>query len=257
MTRAAEQCESLCREVEARGGTPFVAPLVAFAAPEEWAPLDAALRHLPDFDWMLLTSGNAVRALAERCETLGVSLPAAAGRVQIAAVGPATAQAAERAGLRVQHVAATHQGAALAEELSGRLRGRSVFLPRSDRANPDLPQALQRLGARVTEAVAYCTLPAAPAECERWQEILRGEADAILFFSPSAVYYLAALVGADGLRGLQARTVLAAIGPVTAEALREMGMERVVVAPDTSVAGILDSLAEHWLTKAHAGVKQG
>ena len=255
VTRAAEQCEALCRELEALGATPVVMPLVAFGPPEDPAPLDTALRELAKFDWMLLTSQNAVRALAARCETLGIALAAAAGSLRIAAVGPATAEAAEKAGLQVAHVAATHHGVALAEELDGRVRGCRIFLPRSDRANPALPEALARLGARVTEVVAYRTLAASPAEEEARRQIERGEAEAVLCFSPSAVHQLADLLGAGRMRALQERMVFAAIGPVTAAALREAGVERVVVAPDASVAGILAALVLHW--QAHAGVRQG
>jgi len=255
VTRAAEQCEALCRELAALGATPLVLPLVAFAAPENTAPLDAALRELAEFDWILLTSQNVVRALAARCETLGISLAAAAGSLRIAAVGPATAETAEKAGLKIAHVAATHHGVALAEELGGQVRGCRIFLPRSDRANPALPEALARLGARVTEVVAYRTLAASPAEEEVRRQMERGEAEAVLCFSPSAVQHLADLLGAERMRALQKQMVFAAIGPVTAAALRKAGVEHVVVAPDASVAGILAALAVHW--QAHAGVRQG
>ena len=257
VTRAAEQCEALCRELEAHGATPVVLPLVAFGPPEDAAPLDAALRRLSKFDWMLLTSQNAVRAVAERCETLGISLDAAAGSLRVAAVGPVTAKAAEQAGMKVRHVAAAQQGVALAEELGGRLRGCSVFLPRSDRANPALPETLARLGARVTEVVAYRTLAASPVEDERRRAVGRGDADAILFFSPSAVQQMKELVGAKRMRALQERMVFAAIGPVTAAALREAGVAGVVVAPDASVAGILTALAVHWQGRSHAEARQG
>jgi len=255
VTRAAAQCAALCRELVARGATPLVLPLVAFAAPENTAPLDAALRELAEFDWILLTSQNAVQALAARCETLDISLAAAAGSLRIAAVGPATAAAAEKAGLKVAHVAATHHGVALAEELGGQVRGCRIFLPRSDRANPALPEALARLGARVTEVVAYRTLAASPAEEEARRQMERGEAEAVLCFSPSAVQHLADLLGAERMRALQKQMVFAAIGPVTAAALRKAGVEHVVVAPDASVPGILAALAAHW--QAHAGVRQG
>jgi len=231
-------------------------PLVAFGPPEDPAPLDAALRELVKFDWMLLTSQNAVRALAARCETLGISLAVAAGSLRIAAVGPATAEAAKKAGLQVAHVAATHHGVALAEELGGQMRGCRIFLPRSDRANPALPEALARLGARVTEVVAYRTLAASPAEEAARRQIERGEAEAVLCFSPSAVHHLADLLGAERMRALQERLVFAAIGPVTAAALREAGVGRVVIAPDASVAGILAALLSHWQAQAHAGVRQ-
>jgi uroporphyrinogen-III synthase len=256
VTRAVEQSNSLCAGLRARGAVVTALPMVEFAPAQDSAPLDAALRDLSKFDWMLLTSQNAVRYIAERSREMGIDLPAAARSLQVGVVGPATAESAEKAGWRVAHVAATHQGVALVEELAGQLRGTRVFLPRSDRANPALPEALTRIGARVTEVIAYRTLAASALEDESRRRIEAGEVDAILFFSPSAVHHLAELVGAERLATLQDRIIFAAIGPVTTAALRASGVERVLIAPDTSVSAILDSLADHWPAKTHAGAKR-
>ena len=70
------------------------------------------------YDWLFLTSQNALRALQERSEFLGLQLPKELEGVRVAAVGPATAEAARNAGLEVDYVARKHQGVALAEELA-------------------------------------------------------------------------------------------------------------------------------------------
>jgi uroporphyrinogen-III synthase len=255
ITRAAEQAEALSRALRAHGATPVLMPMIAFAPPLDSAPFDAALRTLREFDWMLLTSQNAVRAVTERCRLLGVDLRAAADRLRVGVVGPATAEAAENAGLKISHSAKVQRGVALAEELGGQLRDGSVFLPRSDLANPELSRTLRRIGARVTEVTAYRTIPAPEEQDESRGALERGEADAILFFSPSAVYQMAEQLGQERLQALQGRILCAAIGPVTAAALRGIGIERVLVASDTSVSGILDSLVEHWQAGAQSEVK--
>ncbi len=257
MTRAAEQSEALCDELKARGAVPIVAPLVAFATADDTTPLDAALRGFAQFDWMFLTSQNAVRALVAHCRAIGSSVAELQGAMQIAVVGPATAEAAKEAGLKVHHVATTHLGVALARELAEQIRGCSVLLPRSDRANADLPEALRRAGARVTEVVAYKTVSPENVDEDSLETIASGEADAILFFSPSAVHHFVERMGIERLRERRGTMVYAAVGPVTAAALREAGIERIVVAPDTTVAAILDSLSEYWLAKSHAGARQG
>lgn len=256
VTRAADQSEQLCRELEARGAAIQIIPLVSFAPPQDFAPLDAALRHFAEFDWLFLTSQNVGRALVDRCKALKMPFPWKNATIQVAAVGVATAAAATQAGFRVHHVAKTQMGIALAQELGGRLAGRRILLPRSNRANPGLPEALRGHGANVTEVVAYRTLRPTGAGQERIREIARGDADAILFFSPSAVHHLAENLGANRLQELQMRVTCAAIGPVTAAALREAGIERVVVSREASISGILDALAEHWSQGTPAGVKQ-
>src|SRR5208282_5146775 len=117
VTRAAEQSEGLMEALLEEGAVPVLLPLVAFAPPGDPMRLDEAIRECSRYDWIFLTSQNAVRALQERSQLLNLNLAKAAAGVRVAAVGPATAEAAERAGLQVAHVAAKHQGEALADEL--------------------------------------------------------------------------------------------------------------------------------------------
>lgn len=213
--------------------------------------------QLGAFDWLLLTSQNVVRALVQRCRSLGLAFPPPCGSMRIAAVGKGTAAAAEQAGWQVAYISRAQQGLALADELGPQLTGRSVFLPRSNLANPELPAALRRHGARVTEVVAYRNLLPRPTGEDSFAEIARGEVDAILFFSPSAVRHLAARMGAVRLQELPTHVTCAAIGPVTAGALREAGIERIVISREATVSGILEALVEHWAQAPHAGAKQG
>src|SRR5256885_3533836 len=124
----------LAKELSARGAIPVVLPLVSFADPEDFAPFDRAIAEIQQFDWIILTSAQAVRAVVKRGEELERSLMRSGSKLRIASVGPVTAEAARQAGFPVEHVAETHTGAALAEELGDRLQGARVFLPRSDRA---------------------------------------------------------------------------------------------------------------------------
>ncbi len=258
ITRAASQSSELFEKLTKRGAIPISLPLVSFAAPEDYAPLDAALLEWEQFDWVLFTSANAVHAVVARRGDLGRNLNPAGKVPRVAAVGPATQEEAERAGLSVAYLARTHLGVALAEELGERLRAQRVFLPRSDRANPDLPAALQLLGAKVTEVIAYRTLPPSDTDQSRVKQAVRGQANAVLFFSPTAVHNFAELAGREELGLLQSNLALVAIGPVTAGALRESGVQRMVVAADTTAAAVVDALEDYFAgTQRHstAGAK--
>jgi uroporphyrinogen III methyltransferase / synthase len=259
ITRSAAQSEVLARELSARGAIPVVLPLVTFADPEDFAPLDVALAEIQQFDWIIFTSAQAVRAAVKRSEELKRSLIHRGSMPRIASVGPATAEAARQAGLHVDYVAETHSGAALAEELGRRLREAKVFLPRSDRANPDLPRALKRHGAKVTEVIAYRTLRPTDVEQRSLGQIAEGTADAVLFFSPSAVHHFAELFGGEQLRALQDKLAIAAVGPVTANTLREAGVGRAVLAGDTTAAAVVEALEQHFagtVKQAPAGAKR-
>ena len=258
ITRAAAQSAALAQELSARGALPIVLPLVSFAEPEDFAPLDRAIATIQQFDWLILTSVQAVRAIAERAADLREPLIRTGNQLRVACVGPVTAEAARNAKLPVEYVAGTHNGVGLANELDGNLQGTKVLLPRSDRANPDLPVALQRYGANVTEVLAYRTMRPTESDQQSLKQIVAGQADAILFFSPSAVQHFAELVGAEKLRAFQDMLAITAVGPVTARALREVGVERIVVASDTSAASVIDALEKHFAAAkaAPAGAKR-
>ena len=239
---------------------PIMLPLISFAEPEDFGPLDAVIRELARFDWIFLTSAQAVRALVARSDTIGISLAQEGSMPQVAAVGPVSAEAAEAAGFRVTHVAHTHNGVALAEELGGRLQDRTVLLPRSDRANPDLPAALKRHEAQVTEVIAYRTLHTAEVDQRNLQKLAAGESDAILFFSPSAVQHFAELVGSEPLSALENRLAMTAVGPVTAGALLKIGVRRILASADTSSGSVLETLERHFAEewkRSRAGAKKG
>ncbi len=260
ITRAADQSESLVAGLRASGAIAVLMPLVAFAAPDDVKRLDETVASLSGFDWIFLTSQNALRALQDSSERIHVALGDTVRGTRIAAVGPATAEATRQAGLSVTYVAGQHDGVSLARELGAEVKGKKVLLPRSDRANPDLVAVLGELGAVVTEVVAYKTIRT-DGVMERWQEVVtRTPPDAVLFFSPSAVHHLEELLGTERFAELSNNVLFAAIGTVTERAVRAAGVERVLKAADTTVDSIIQTLTEHFASgKAvlPAGVKRG
>jgi uroporphyrinogen-III synthase len=245
VTRAAAQSNQLCEELKVRGAIVKLLPLVSFAPPENYDELDAALSTIETFDWILFTSANAVQAVERRGEELGRALDALAKLPPAAAVGPATSGAAEAAGFSVEFVAAEHSGAGLARELGEELRGKKVLLPRSDRANLDLPAALRRSGALVTEVVAYRNLPPGSTDRNKLQESLREGVDGILFYSPSAVQNFLELLGQERLATVPGRAVMVAIGHATSAALSSAGVQRIARATDTTTRAIVETLEGH------------
>src|SRR6476646_8903455 len=121
ITRAAPQSEALAKVLAGWGAIPVVLPLVEFGEPDDFGPLDAAMARLDQFDWIIFTSAQAVRAFLARSKDLGASLNPAGSKTRIAAVGPVSADAVRQAGLPVEYVARKHNGVALANELGGRL----------------------------------------------------------------------------------------------------------------------------------------
>jgi len=258
ITRSAEQSQPLLAALRERGAHPILLPMITLAPPDDLRSLDDSLGRMSEYDWVIFTSQNAVRALQERSEQLKISLRDAVAAAQIGAVGPTTAEAVRAAGLAVAYVAKEHNGVALARELQAEVRGKHVLLPRSDRANHDLVEILQGLGAQVTEIVAYKTLRPTSDDTHNLENILQDVPDAVLFFSPSAVHHLRELLGPQSFQNLAEKSAFAAIGPVTERALREAGVQRLIVASDTSISAILESLTSYFVNSGQslpAGVK--
>jgi len=246
LTRAAEDSTELAHALETLGAEIILMPTVAFAPPEDWQKLDEQLRRLDWFDAILFLSKNAVRYIFDRCAQLGIKCEVAGSLNRfIAAVGPATAEALKEKGLRVDYVAKNHTGESLVGELRGSLAGRRVLLPRSDRGDDRVPAALREIGADVTEVIAYRTGAPTALDPTILARIRGGEADAIVFASPSAFHNFRDAIGAAEIAKLGACAQFVAIGPTTARAIRESGSRLAIEAEEASATGLAAALAKH------------
>ena len=260
VTRPRERAHALVTALEALGANVLVAPAISVVPPDDYAPLDAALRRLatptapargesagggsePAYHWLALTSAAAVDAVAERLGALGVPYPAE-GRTRVAVVGVATARAAQARLGRVDVVPALHTADGLATALP-RPWGARVLFPCADRARDALPGLLTARGARVDRVVAYRTVDAPPdVLAEFAAHAAAGALDLVLVASPSAAGALARARAADGLSPGACGALC--IGPTTADACRGHGLRVDAVAPaptdDALVRATLDCL---------------
>jgi uroporphyrinogen-III synthase len=252
LTRAAEQARELKARLENMGAIVLLFPAVSFSEPIETSDLDRAIRSLGEYDWILFTSANAARFFSARCRKLEV-VPSRAASFRCAAVGPATARAVAAEGFSVDHVAQEFIGTALARELSASLVGKKILLPRSERARPDLPNALKAAGADVTEVVAYHTGGVGAIDPAVMQAIREARVDVLSFFSPSAVENMRVELGEELLTRLGAKAALAAVGPVTAAALQNAGLPVSIEAPLATAESMAMAIANYF--SASAGSK--
>jgi uroporphyrinogen III methyltransferase/synthase len=245
VTRSPEQSALLAQRLEELGAEVLLLPMVQFReAPEEFREeLDEAIRQLAGFDWLLFTSGNAVRFFLARCRDLGCWPQES---LRIAVVGPATRDALEAEGLQAAIAPREFRAEALAAEITGDIGGRRIVIPRSDQAGDELPELLRQAGAEVTDVVAYVNAQPEDLEGPAFDALVRGEADAVTFFSPSAFRHFASLVGEETLRRMSARVALASVGPVTAETIRKAGFRVAVEAPQATTGSLAAELARYF-----------
>jgi uroporphyrinogen-III synthase len=245
-TRAPEQSQELSDALEALGADVRHLPMVSFAPLENSEHLDSALRRFPEFDWVLFTSQNAVRFVFRRGCELKSRRPAQPPRPLIAAVGTATAQAARNLDIRVDYVAQNQTGESLAAELRKEMAGMKVFLPRSDRADDRLPAALRASGADVLDVVAYRTTMPESVDSKILDSIRNAAVNLVVFASPSAFGNFRAAIAPAGVAELSNKVQFAAIGPTTANAIREAGAQVAVEANASSATGLAEAIAEYY-----------
>lgn len=245
ITRAAEQSDELRERLEKLGARVLLLPAVSFFGPSDTGQLDRVIALLETFDWIFFTSANAVRFFADRCRKVGRDVRV--GRMpRCAVVGPATDGVAAQAGFTVDYVAQEFRGVALARELGASVAGKRVLLPRSDRAGSDLPDALKHAGAEVTETVVYHTGGIGPCEPGVLEAVRDARVDVVSFFSPSAVENLRIELGAEVMSRLGARAAFAAVGPVTAAALRKAGLPVAIEASEATAESVAAAITKHF-----------
>ena len=242
ITRMAEQSQEFATQLAALGATPIMAPLIRIATLDDWAALDTALCNTLLYDWLILTSANAVKIVDQRIIALGRTwltgeLP------RIAAVGPATAAAVRSHGLEPAFVPNEYKAEAIVQGLDD-LRNQRVLLPQAAQAGRDLVDLLVARDIQVNAVPIYETFPvdlepAALAE-------LRQGVDWITLASGSAVQSFCAAIERHHLQGLLERTKIVCIGPVTAAAAEAAGLPVALVATHYTVAGLTEALLAYY-----------
>lgn len=246
LTRPRSTNADMTRLLRRAGAVVLPCPLIRISYEVDHAPLDAALDTMNRYSWLALTSQHAVRAVAMRLSEQGWDARILAS-TRIAAMGPATARALRRMGLRADFVPTVHTGAALIAEWAAAhpLRRATILYPRADIAGTALAERLRAHGAIVTDVIAYATVHQTPPA---WAvaELQRG-ADAIVFASPSAARSYHAL------RLTAGSAKIACLGPTTASAARDLGLHVDATAADHHAGGMVEALASLWAERVERG----
>jgi uroporphyrinogen III methyltransferase/synthase len=250
ITRPREQAAHFVSMLEALGAQAIEAPMISIAPPESWDALDDACRQAGDFNWIVFSSGHAVDAVINRLLASPLDFRALKG-VRLCAVGPSTAEHLARVGLKVDLVPAESRAEAVVQALvdDGPIEGQAILLPRSDIGREIIGEQLRKRGAAVTEVVAYRTV-ALDFEREGAPDIYRmlldREIDVVTFTSPSAVRNFVELLGAEPAADLLRPTVVASIGPVTADAATRFEIHSAVVPRQYTIAALVDAIVRHY-----------
>ncbi|MFW0795218.1 bifunctional uroporphyrinogen-III C-methyltransferase/uroporphyrinogen-III synthase [Gordonia sp. CPCC 205515] len=244
--RTKDQAGDMSERLASHGSIPKEVPTIAVEPPRSPAQMERAVKGLVDgrYQWVVFTSTNAVRAVWEKFAEFGLDARAFSG-VKIACVGEATAAKVRTFGIEPELIPDGEQSSLGLLEVFPPYDDvfdpvNRILLPRADIATETLSEGLRERGWEIDDVTAYRTVRAAPPPAETREMIKTGGFDAVCFTSSSTVRNLVGIAGKP-----HARTIVACIGPKTAETATEFGL-RVDVQPEVaSVSALVDALAEH------------
>ena len=244
--RTKDQAGEMSDQLVSHGALPVEVPTIAVEPPRSPAQMERAVKGLVDgrFQWVVFTSTNAVRAVWDKFNEFGLDARAFSG-VKIACVGQATADRVRAFGINPELVPIGEQSSlGLLDEFPPYDDifdpVNRVLLPRADIATETLAEGLRERGWEIEDVTAYRTVRAAPPAAHTREMIKTGGFDAVCFTSSSTVRNLVGIAGKP-----HARTIVACIGPKTAETAAEFGL-RVDVQPEVAAVGpLVEALAEH------------
>jgi len=247
VTRPKQQSGEIVRLLRSCGATPVEMPVIEILPLQDTTEIDGSIRNIENYDWIVFTSVNGVDAFFKRLDSLGLDTRWL-GKCKIAVIGPATAGALEKRGIRADCVPEKYTSKGLLEELGKiEVTGKRFLLPRADIAGNLLSSGLSRLGAEVTDIPAYRTVAGKEGLSEGKQLLLEHKIDIIAFTSSSTVVNMIKTLG-DDFEVIN-RTVVACIGPETASKAAETGLRVDIVAETNTIPGLIEAMEQYFQEK--------
>lgn len=248
--RPRDQMHNVAKRIREKGGEAILWPAIEIVSPANPEPMRDLVRHLGDYDMVVVTSENSVDKLFAAIANEGLDARAF-GRAKVAAVGTSTMAALVKYGIRADIVPDEFHGDGLAETIlqqsfvQERLsQGQPVRVafPRARVAREVLPEKLRAAGCDVHLVTAYETQKAGPeklAELARLFEEKR--VDVVLLSASSIADVLADALGERAGELLQG-VVVASIGEVTTATARKRGIHVTLTAETSTMEGLLEAI---------------
>lgn len=254
VTRSRAQATDFCNSLQALGAEPVCCPMIEIVSPESMADLDAAIDVLPDADYLILTSANAVEAFFGRLDELGRDARAVTG-LKLVTVGPKTAETLTAYGLKPDMIPADYRAEGLVEMLEGQVAGKTVIYPKAELARDVIPTQLAAAGATVIDPVAYrSVVPEDAGTC--LQQALAEGLDLLTFTASSTVRNLVALLDEAQLAEV-AKLPIASIGPLTSRTAEEAGLPVAIEPEDYTIDAMLAAMVEYFKATNREQTEQG
>lgn len=252
VTRAREQASDLVGMLSDLGAECLEFPTIKVEPPDDFRPLDKAIENLSKYDWIIFTSVNGVDFFFKRLFTNGMDMRSF-HKIKTAVIGPATSGRLFCYGLKSDVVPESYRAESVVDAFrKENLKGKKILLPRAEEARAILPEELSKMGAAVDEITAYRTRAVTDEASDLIKEFQNKTIDLITFTSSSTVKNFAALIPKDMFEGLIKDVTIAAIGPITADTAKEMGLHVSIISESFTIPGLCDAILKHYVKKSKA-----
>ncbi len=247
ITRGREQSRKMAERVLSQGGKPILFPTIQIKPPNDLSDLDQAFSTIKDYDWVVFTSVNGVEGFFRRFFSNGHDIRDLAGP-KFGAIGPVTAQAIRKHGIRVDLLAEQFVAEGVLDALNETdVKGKKFLIPRAEKAREILPDGIVKMGGHVKLVTVYRTdLPDNSAVSEIKGLLENGQIDVITFTSSSTVSHFMELMGKENGKKLLNGIVIASIGPVTSQTVREFGLRPTLEAAEYTIDGLMKVIESHF-----------
>ncbi|MCH6266305.1 uroporphyrinogen-III synthase [Neobacillus citreus] len=248
--------EEISTIIEKQGGIPIVRPLqgtVFLAEKEVESDLVKFVKN--GADWVILTTGIGTETLVSLAAKLGLEelFLKRLREAKVAVRGYKTISALKK--LAVQPVATaedgTTKGLALALE-SYDFSNKKIMIQLHGELAPTLTSFFESRGGSVQKILPYQHIAPEQEMVEKLsQELMTTECDAVCFTTATQVHSLFDYAREHNIfdfivQSLNKNVVAAAVGKVTAEALREEGVNRLVVPENERMGAMIIELAKYF-----------
>jgi uroporphyrinogen III methyltransferase/synthase len=251
VTRPLAEARESAALLEALGAEVLLAPTVEIAPVADTGPLDHALARLDEYDWLVFASANGVRYFLDRLFALGGDLRRL-GRLQLAAIGPATARALANYHLQADLVPDSFRSEALVEALASGASGARILLARADRGRQVLKEELLKV-AVVDQVTVYRNKDAESLPEEFLERLAAGRVDWITLTSSAIATRLHALLSPEARALIERQVRLASLSPVTSDTIRGLGWEPAVEAENSTWEGLVQAVVKAVRAGRHDG----
>lgn len=238
-----EEKNRLAQFLEEYGARCIELPAIAIKPLADYSQLDAAIKDISRFQWLIFSSQNGVKFFKQRLDCLNQN-PDALKKIKIAAIGPRTASALENMGLKVDLQPDKFCQEGLLESFRRfKLKGQNILIVNALEARDVLARGLAKMGNRVTTTPVYQTDDGCWTLDDKKNSLK--DIDTITFTSSLAAKNFLAGFSKNFLKAHFKNTLIASIGPITSRTVKKAGLKVNIEAKEYTLEGLAKAIISY------------